>query len=75
MLVHGVQGGAQGQIVWEERGSLQSEFWGNKFQLVFQPKASVIKEGHGTRRKGRIEEVNKEYRSKVIKGDLDRNKG
>lgn len=29
----------------------------------------MIKEGHGTRRLRRTEEVNKEYRSKVIKGN------
>ena len=38
----------------------------------FQPKDWVINESHGMRRKKGIGEMSKKYRSKVIKGDLDR---
>lgn len=35
----------------------------------------MLNEGHGTRKKEGIGEMSEEYKSKVMKGDLDKNKG
>lgn len=34
----------------------------------------MTNEGHGMRKKERIKDLSKEYRGKMIKGDLDKNK-